>query len=420
MFDRILREMREIRCRLDDIENSISSWNPPPLEISESELFSLPDHLRKAYLTVVSKGECTATEVSDLTGRCRAIESNYLNQLVRAGWLAKRRNSKAVLFRSVSGKSMKKKTLIDKEEYKRKSKSMKSGKGLLTGKNSQADGSVLRTMNLKCLSSDYDGTISPLDVPRTESHVPLETGVMLRQISRFWPISIFTMKDLGFVMPRTPFAHAWSAMGGLETQIGKRVLKRECLESVLPNISRAIEYARSHITVDGVEIEEKQDSVGRTIAFCVDWRRTKDPEAAKRQAEVVADYCEALKLRLLRYENSPFYDVYPVAPDKGRALRETLEELSVKSGVLYLGDSEMDNPAFRASSISVGVLHRETPLKLLDCDYLVKLEDVPARASSAIAYKRTVLEEELLASEDWFRQDYRNYMKKTGRFLPRL
>jgi protein-S-isoprenylcysteine O-methyltransferase Ste14 len=38
----------------------------------------------------------------------------------------------------------------------------------------------------------------------------------------------------------------------------------------------------------------------------------------------------------------------------------------------------------------------------------------------AIAYKRAVLEEELLASEDGFGQAYRDYMKKTGRFLPRL
>jgi protein-S-isoprenylcysteine O-methyltransferase Ste14 len=38
----------------------------------------------------------------------------------------------------------------------------------------------------------------------------------------------------------------------------------------------------------------------------------------------------------------------------------------------------------------------------------------------AIAYKRAVLEEELLASEDGFGQEYRDYMKKTGRFLPRL
>lgn len=37
-----------------------------------------------------------------------------------------------------------------------------------------------------------------------------------------------------------------------------------------------------------------------------------------------------------------------------------------------------------------------------------------------IAYKRAVLEEKLLASEDGFGQDYRDYMKKTGRFLPRL
>jgi len=80
---------------------------------------------------------------------------------------------------------------------------------------------------------------------------------------------------------------------------------------------------------------------------------------------------------LLRYENRPFYDVYPIAPDKGRALQETLEELAIKGGVLYLGGSEMDNTAFKASSISVGVLHDETPLKLLDCDYLVKFEDVP-------------------------------------------
>jgi protein-S-isoprenylcysteine O-methyltransferase Ste14 len=38
----------------------------------------------------------------------------------------------------------------------------------------------------------------------------------------------------------------------------------------------------------------------------------------------------------------------------------------------------------------------------------------------AIAHKRAVLEEELLASEDGFGQDYRDYMGKTGRFLPRL
>jgi hypothetical protein len=73
----------------------------------------------------------------------------------------------------------------------------------------------------------------------------------------------------------------------------------------------------------------------------------------------------------------PFYDVYPVIPDKGWALHEMLNELSVKNGVLYLGDSEIDNSAFRASSVSLGVIHDETPLRTLECDYLVKFECVP-------------------------------------------
>jgi protein-S-isoprenylcysteine O-methyltransferase Ste14 len=37
-----------------------------------------------------------------------------------------------------------------------------------------------------------------------------------------------------------------------------------------------------------------------------------------------------------------------------------------------------------------------------------------------IAYRKTVLEEELLSSEEGFGQEYRDYVLKTGRFLPRL
>jgi hypothetical protein len=106
-FDRILQEMMQIRFRLDDIEATISGWNPKPLEISESELFSLPDHLRKTYLTVMSKGKTSATEASNLTGRCRAMESNYLNQLSRMGWLAKHRDSKTVRFSLISKEMLK-------------------------------------------------------------------------------------------------------------------------------------------------------------------------------------------------------------------------------------------------------------------------------------------------------------------------
>jgi len=111
----------------------------------------------------------------------------------------------------------------------------------------------------------------------------------------------------------------------------------------------------------------------------------KDSKTAKRETEHVATYCQKLGLQLIRYEKQPFYDVYPVIPDKGWALQEMLNELTVEDGVLYLGDSQTDNSAFKSSNISVGVIHEETPVNALDCDYLVKYEHVPDFLNMLIA-----------------------------------
>ena len=98
-LDVVFQELEKIRHRLDDIENMFSKWKQPePLAVPDSALFSLPDHLRKTYLVVASKGQCNATEVSNLTGRSRAVESTYMNQLVRMKWLTKCRNSKTLNF----------------------------------------------------------------------------------------------------------------------------------------------------------------------------------------------------------------------------------------------------------------------------------------------------------------------------------
>jgi hypothetical protein len=102
VLDKIFREMINIRYRLDDIEKNVSNWNPQPLEVSSNELLQLPDHLRQTYLTVTSRGESNATVISDVTGRSRAIESDYLNQLTRLGWLNKRRVSRTIYFRPAS------------------------------------------------------------------------------------------------------------------------------------------------------------------------------------------------------------------------------------------------------------------------------------------------------------------------------
>jgi hypothetical protein len=65
-------------------------------------LLSLPDHLRKTASMVCEKGKTTADEVAEITQRARAVESGYLNQLVRMGYLKKERKGRQVLFSVIS------------------------------------------------------------------------------------------------------------------------------------------------------------------------------------------------------------------------------------------------------------------------------------------------------------------------------
>ena len=111
VLQNIFREMVSIRQRLEDIETNFSKWSIRPLDLPESELIALPDHLRRTIVVVSSKGECDASQVSCVTGRCRAVESNYLNQLSRMGWLDKRRSSKSVLYRLMSEVNLQETTL---------------------------------------------------------------------------------------------------------------------------------------------------------------------------------------------------------------------------------------------------------------------------------------------------------------------
>jgi hypothetical protein len=101
IIGQIFKEMRSISNRLDNIENGFMQRKAQPLQLENSELFELPDHLRSTYLTVASKGESCAVLVSNETGRTRAIESTYLNKLTRMGWLSKRRDSKTIYFSAI-------------------------------------------------------------------------------------------------------------------------------------------------------------------------------------------------------------------------------------------------------------------------------------------------------------------------------
>lgn len=60
--------------------------------------YGVPDHLRTTYLTVNNLKRASATDVSSITHKARAVESNYLNQLTGMGLLLKERVKRIVYF----------------------------------------------------------------------------------------------------------------------------------------------------------------------------------------------------------------------------------------------------------------------------------------------------------------------------------
>lgn len=61
-------------------------------------LLSLPDHLRKTAIVLSKKGEATAKEIAEETGKARAVESSYLNQLCTMNFVDKKRVGRTVYF----------------------------------------------------------------------------------------------------------------------------------------------------------------------------------------------------------------------------------------------------------------------------------------------------------------------------------
>ena len=223
------------------------------------------------------------------------------------------------------------------------------------------------------LFTDYDGTISPINVSRLESRVPPEIMLMLNRIKERIPVAVITTKSLEFVVSKTPFACAWSALGGLETRIGEITSRASCLKTTRA-VATALRYAKS-LSEEVLAVEEKRDSRGEVVAFSVDWRFAYNQVIAEKTAMTVLSFCESLPVVTSRYNGQPFFDVFPCAVNKGKALLDLKQKLGVLDSVMFMGDSTVDNQAFELADIAVGVVHAETP-KNLACDCFVRFEDI--------------------------------------------
>jgi predicted transcriptional regulator len=108
LLKKVNRNMENISKKLDRlIEIQRSSGGqvarpamslPQDMPLDVTTLLTLPDHLRKSAMGLATLGEATATDLSRETGRVRAVESDYLNQLVSMGLIKKKRKGRDVYF----------------------------------------------------------------------------------------------------------------------------------------------------------------------------------------------------------------------------------------------------------------------------------------------------------------------------------
>jgi predicted transcriptional regulator len=106
-------DLRELSTRLEVIEDQIRDLTRrlSQLEsqkdflgnsaIASQDLLNLPDSLRKTMMAMIQLEEASAKAIATETHRTRGMESIYLNQLVRLGYLEKIKRGRNIYFRTL-------------------------------------------------------------------------------------------------------------------------------------------------------------------------------------------------------------------------------------------------------------------------------------------------------------------------------
>jgi hypothetical protein len=218
-------------------------------------------------------------------------------------------------------------------------------------------------LKVEAIFCDYDGTLAPFGVARSKSRVPRELAITMRRVNRTVTVGIVTAKDFFFIRPRTPFADGWSCVYGAET-----VLKdgTRSVADGFKDIAHALEIVRS--LPGHPHIEYKRTSKGELCGLGVEWRPSHAPTAEEIYSRI--SNIKAAGMQVLHDPLYPMIDITSSSRDKGDAVRVLKDMLGVSRGLMFVGDSVADNPAFAVADIRVGILGSRWE-GLLKCDYFV-------------------------------------------------
>ena len=292
---------------------------------------------------------------------------------------------------------------------------------------------------IAAILSDFDGTLCPTSNIKynyyDSNFIPHPIEDILCEISLSIPICIITSKDFDFIYPKTKkFAKILSCILGLETFVlnerkqikhdnnipnknnkssledviikeGISYFESETLPinfGILSEIATYLEKEYKEINVEKKFLKGKQNLIG---GITVDWRhysnwtanKEKYREIIKRSVSIVLESVSkkrgvdiskeklalcAQNLFIQEYSTHPFIDLYVTKVNKGDAFEFVISKLSEMSNVfgniIYLGDSENDNPAFRKTDYSIGVISDNRLNPKLDCTYSIEFKNLSA------------------------------------------
>lgn len=294
---------------------------------------------------------------------------------------------------------------------------------------SDYDGTLCATASLK--SQDNDNNNS-------SRRIPTRLEKILWDISEKIDICIVSSKDFDFLHSRIKFAKIASCVMGIETllhkghkrepKIGGNGLDGKGGENNNHNTTAIKSFAESddelqcilstrllsnkeilqhnspllHSLADEISLNFKDITIERKFisdnkilaGVTIDYRHLKHWQSYKRETEPLLKEMIERKIQsssicqssiqvpyVQTYSSHPFIDVYSVRCNKGLAFDTTISELesfnNIKvQNILFMGDSENDNPAFKRADISIGVHSDKRLNPKLTCQYLVEFNQL--------------------------------------------
>lgn len=272
-------------------------------------------------------------------------------------------------------------------------------------------------IRISALISDYDGTLCPtVSVKSKDNQIPQDLQNVLWQISEKVPVCIISSKDFGFLRDKVQFAKIVACILGIEifhvfqgprqnqnlpensTKIIQDGLSRQENPVTSYGLSNIDKLLRNSAVLNDlgemvlskfqdVKVEHKITYVDKILAgLSIDYRHIQKWEQYKTNIEpklkkAILNFKEVNSpndLYVQTYSDHPFLDVYAVKYDKGKMVESIVQSLNLrdKAKILYLGDSENDNPAFRKADLSIGIQSDSRIRTKLDSDYVIEFNEL--------------------------------------------